>query len=103
MIRRERMLAVNCTDNSYMVNLSTMKGAEFANEVSYMNVINDNLVSCDNLDGTISVYDGETGELLTDLPDGVGGNLETDAAYMVEDGVMKKYSYDKTDKSADEV
>lgn len=103
LIRRERMLAVNCTDNSYMVNLSTMKGAEFANEVSYMNVINDNLVSCDNLDGTISVYDGETGELLTDLPDGVGGNLETDAAYMVEDGVMKKYSYDKTDKSADEV
>ena len=103
LIRRERMLAVNCTDNSYMVNLSTMKGTEFANEVSYMNVINDNLVSCDNLDGTISVYDGETGELLTDLPDGVGGNLETDAAYMVEDGVMKKYSYDKTDKSADEV
>lgn len=40
LIRRERMLAVNCTDNSYMVNLSTMKGAEFANEVSYMNVIN---------------------------------------------------------------
>ena len=58
-----------------------------------MNVINDNLVSCDNLDGTISVYDGETGELLTDLPDGVGGNLETDAAYMVEDGVMKKDVY----------
>ncbi len=53
-----------------MVNLSTMNGAEFDNEVSYMNVINDNLVSCDNLDGTISVYDGETGELLTDLPDG---------------------------------
>ena len=102
-IQRQEMIAVNCTTNSYIVNLSTLNGSEFDEEVSYMNVINNQLVSCDNLDGTISVYDGETGDLVTNLPDGVSGNLEADAAYMVEDGVLKKYSYDKTDKPADEL
>lgn len=102
-IRRGNMLMVNGSADSYAINLSTLKGAEFDEKVSYMSVIDDSLVSCDDLDGTISIYDSETGEQITDLPDGTGGNLEVNGAFMVEDGLLKKYSYDKSDENAEDL
>ena len=102
-IRRENMLMVNGSSNSYAVNLSTLKGAEFDQKVSYMSTVTTSLVSCDELDGTISVYDAETGEKITELPDGTADNLEFNGAFMVENGLLKEYSYDKSEKSADEL
>lgn len=101
--RRGELLVVNCSENTYMVNLSTLEGAEFDQEVSYMGAVDDGLTSCDNLDGSISIYDAATGEHLTDLPDKVDGFLEVNGAFMVEDGELRQYSYEKTEKSADEV
>lgn len=102
-IRRGKMLMVNGSSNSYAVNLSTLEGAQFNQKVSYMSVVDDNLVSCNDLDGTISIYDSISGEEITDLPDGTEENLEVNGAFMVEDGLLKKYSYEKTDKSAEEL
>ncbi len=101
--RYRETLCLNGNTNSYVINADTLQGAEFDEQVSYMSVVNENVVSCNNLDGTISFYDASTGNLLTDLPDAVADNEEPDAAYMVEDGILKKYSYEKTDKSAEEV
>ena len=102
-IRRGNMLMVNGSSNSYAVNLLTLKGAQFNQKVSYMSTVTDSLVSCDELDGTISIYDSETGEKVTELPDRTSGNLEFNGAFMVEDGLLKEYSYDKSEKSADEL
>lgn len=102
-IRREDMMMVNGSSNSYAVNLSTLKGAQFNAKVSYMNVINDSLVSCDELDGTITVYDSETGELVKELPDGTASNLEVNGAFMVKDGLLKEYDYEKSEESAEDL
>ena len=102
-IRRGKILMVNGSSNSYAVNLSTLEGAQFNQKVSYMSVVDDNLASCNDLDGTISIYDSISGEEITDLPDGTEENLEVNGAFMVEDGLLKKYSYEKTDKSVEEL
>ena len=102
-IRRNDLMMVNCSTNSYAVDLSTLKGAQFNQKVYYMNVVNDSLVSCNNLDGTITVYDAESGELVKELPDGTDGNLEVNGAFMVEDGLLKEYDYEKSDESAEDL
>lgn len=42
------------------------------------------------------------GELLKNLPDGVYKNQEADVAYLIEDDMLKKYDYSRSDKSAEE-
>ena len=101
--RYKEAMCLNGNTNTYVINTDTLQTSEFDEQVSYMSAVNQNVVSCDNLDGTISFYDAATGEHLTDLPDSVGEYEEPDGAYVVEDGVLKKYSYEKTDKSAEEV
>lgn len=101
--RQDALLSINGNENSYMLNLDTLTGAEFDMKVSYMSTVTDSIVYCDELDGTVDFYDAQTGELLVTLPDTVLGFTEVDGAYVVEDGLLKKYSYEKNDSPADEV
>lgn len=98
MIRYGEQLCLNGNINSYSINMNTLKGVKFNKLPSYMQVVNEDIVSCDNLDGTISFYDSHTGKLLCNLPDGVYDNQEANGAYLVEDGVLKKYDYSETDE-----
>lgn len=101
-VRYGEQLCINGNRNSYAINMDTLEDAEFEALNSYMQIPNENVLSCDNLDGTISFYDAQTGELLKNLPDGVYKNQEADAAYLIEDDMLKKYDYSRSDKSAEE-
>ena len=101
-VRYGEQLCINGNRNSYAINMDTLKDAEFEALNSFMQIPNENVLSCDNLDGTISFYDSQTGELLKNLPDGVYKNQESDAAYLIDGDVLKKYDYSKSDKSAEE-
>ena len=101
-VRYGEQICINGNRNSYAVNMDTLKDAEFEALNSFMQIPNEDVLSCDNLDGTISFYDAQTGELLKNLPDGVYKNQEADAAYLIEGDVLKKYDYSKSDKSAEE-
>ena len=98
MIRYGEQLCINGSMNSYSINMNTLKGIKFNRLPSYMQVVDEDIVSCDNLDGTISFYNSHTGKLLCNLPDGVRDNQETDGAYLVEDGLLKKYDYSQTNE-----
>lgn len=40
---------------------------------------------------------------MKELPDGTDGNLEVNGAFMVEDGLLKEYDYEKSDESAEDL
>ena len=101
-VRYGEQLCLNGSKNSYAINMDTLQVAEFDALNSYMRIPNENVLSCDNLDGTISFYDSQTGELLRNLPDGVADGQESDAAYMVDGDMLKKYDYVKSEQSAEE-
>lgn len=101
-VRYGEELCLNGSRNSYAVNMDTLQVAEFDALNSYMRIPNESVLSCDNLDGTISFYDSQTGELLRDLPDGVSDGQEADGAYMVDGDTLKKYDYVKSEQSAEE-
>lgn len=102
-VRSGDTLCINGSSNSYSINMNTLEGAEFDGLSSYMHIPNENVLSCDNLDGSVSFYDATTGELLRNLPDGVSGKEDASGAYLIEDGVLKKYDYEKTEKSMEEI
>lgn len=101
-VRYGEEICLNGSRNSYAVNMNILQVAEFDALNSYMQIPNENVLSCDNLDGTISFYDSQTGELLRNLPDGVSDVQEADGAYMVDGNTLKKYDYAKSELSAEE-